>query len=92
MRELCILRSVSYPRYQRFFLACDEALRRPKAEDTNGEGYPGHPGFPTPRVSVSLLLRARKNSNYIVHWVSSSHILFAHGHFLLPLVNDFVRR
>ena len=33
-----------------------------------------------------------KNSNYIVHWVRSSHVLFAQGHFLPLLVNDFVRR
>ena len=28
---------LTYPEYQRFFLACDEELRRPQAEDTSGK-------------------------------------------------------
>ena len=28
---------LTYPEYQRFFLACDEELRRPKAEDKSGK-------------------------------------------------------
>ena len=51
-----------------------------------------------PRISGSQSIcftptrGSKKNSNYIVHWVRSSHVLFAQGHFLPLLVNDFVRR
>ena len=77
MRELCILRSVSYPGYRRFFLA---------------KGTQGTQGNCHPEYLFHLSSWLEKNWNYIVHLVNSSHILFARGHFLLLLVNDFVRR
>ena len=64
--------------------------QRPKTR--TAKGTQGTHGFWHPEYLFHFSLGLEKNSNYIVLLVGSSHILFAQGHFLLPLVNDFVRR
>ena len=44
MSRFGAVKKATYPGYQRFFLACDEELRRPRAdtssaEDTSGEAF-----------------------------------------------------
>ena len=56
------------------------------------KGTQGTQGNCHPEYLFHLSSWLEKNWNYIVHLVNSSHILFARGHVLLLLVNDFVRR
>ena len=56
------------------------------------KGTQGTQGNCHPEYLFHLSSWLEKNWNYIVPLVNSSHILFARGHFLLLLVNDFVRR
>ena len=43
-------------------------------------------------ITWTYLQGSKKPEFQLVLWASSSHILLAQGHFLLDLVNDFIRR